>query len=85
MWLMILYGVIGYLVVGLLFTTGVFLYHRGSDSGFSFNPFPEWVLFIIAVVLFPFNMYWQYRDWKYRRDSQRKRLEEYENKRRNMK
>lgn len=74
--MMYIYGALAYLGVGFVVTTCIWLYYRnrGAGDGFFFNPFPEWALFIIAVVIFPLNLLLQYQSWSYSRKERKKRI-----------
>lgn len=69
------YGVLIYLGVGLIVTTCIWLYYRKHGTGSLFDPFPEWVLFILAIVLFPLNLLLQYQSWSDRRKDRKKRIQ----------
>ncbi|AKA44391.1 hypothetical protein PPSC2_28130 (plasmid) [Paenibacillus polymyxa SC2] len=74
---MILMWIGGYLLVGLIFTFGVYLYYKlsGRETDSGLFPIPEWVVFTTAVILFPLNIMLQLREWRYRRECRRVKLQ----------
>jgi len=73
-----------YLGIGLLFTTGVAVYHkltnRFTGGGFFGGIVPDWLVFIVAVVIFPLNIYLHIRNWRWGRLEKKRQQEHFKSK-----